>query len=163
MKTKFRSFEDARKFALSLKLRKGDDWRNLFKSKKLPNDLPSHPERTYKNRGWKGWGDFLDTGNVHPRNKKFIDYFSAKKFVKQMGIKSSKGYREFCNSGKKPKKLPTNPNKIYKKNWKSWGDFLDTGTISVKILTTKWLVYQDAKKFAIAHRLEQAPCAEDLY
>jgi len=153
MKKKFRSFEDARKIAHSLKLRKGDGWRNLYKSKKLPNELPYNPERTYKNKGWKGWGDFLGTGNVHPRNKKFIDYFSAKKLVKQMGIKSGKEYRKFCKSGKVQKNLPTNPNMIYKKNWNGWGDFLGTGTISVNILTTSWLDYQNAMKFVRSLKL----------
>ena len=28
-----------------------------------PSDIPSHPEKTYKEAGWTNYGDFLGTGN----------------------------------------------------------------------------------------------------
>ena len=152
MKKQFRSFEDARKFVHSLKLKKGDDWRNLFKSKKLPNDLPYRPERTYENKGWQGWGNFLGTGNIHPRDKKFMSYEEAHKTIQSFHIKSSIQYRQFLKDKKIPNGLPSNPDKIFKSKWSSWGNFLGTGIISVNIKSTNWIDFQSARK--IIHTLK---------
>jgi len=153
MKKQFRSFENARKFAKSLKLKKQEDWKQYKTQQNFPFDLPKKPQEAYKNKGWKGWGNFLGTGNVHPKDKKFMSYATAKKFVKQTQIKSGNDYRRFCKTPKKPKDLPTNPDKIYKKNWKSWDDFLGSGIISVNVLASNWLDFEDAKKFARSLKL----------
>ena len=33
--------------------------------------VPRSPENVYKGKGWKDWGDFLGTGNVANKDKKF--------------------------------------------------------------------------------------------
>jgi predicted helicase len=58
----YRSFKKARSFARSLNLRNNFEWRqfclrNLPLKGFLPNDIPSTPDRVYKNKGWAGYGD----------------------------------------------------------------------------------------------------------
>ena len=48
---KWRSFTEARKFAISLKLKNRTDWENYRKSGKMPDDIPSLPSRAFKNKG----------------------------------------------------------------------------------------------------------------
>ena len=33
------------------------------------NDIPYTPDNAYKNLGWKGWGDFLGTGNTSGKRR----------------------------------------------------------------------------------------------
>jgi hypothetical protein len=47
---------------------------------------------------------------------------------------------------KKP--VPAYPEKFYKKNWKSWGDFLGTGIVAKYKRTDSYLSFDDAKSYA---------------
>ncbi|KEQ55853.1 putative glycosyl hydrolase 12 protein [Marine Group I thaumarchaeote SCGC AAA799-N04] len=58
---KFRSFKQARRFARKLKLNSYFAWVQYYKTNALPTDIPTTPNRTYKNKGWKGWNDWLGT------------------------------------------------------------------------------------------------------
>jgi superfamily II DNA or RNA helicase len=55
----FKDFENARDFVHQLKLNKVKDWEVFRKSYKMPKDVPTNPQTTYKNKGWQGWADFL--------------------------------------------------------------------------------------------------------
>lgn len=55
----YRSFEEAKKFAQSLGITKQVEWYEYCKSGKKPDDIPTNPQRTYKDKGWKGMADFL--------------------------------------------------------------------------------------------------------
>jgi superfamily II DNA or RNA helicase len=55
---KYRSFEEVREYARSLKLNNYDDWFAYWQSHERPKDIPSHPEQVYK-KEWNGWPDFL--------------------------------------------------------------------------------------------------------
>ena len=58
---KFRSFRDARTFARKLKLNSHLEWVQHYKTYALPVDIPTTPNRTYKNSGWIGWSNWLGT------------------------------------------------------------------------------------------------------
>ena len=58
---KYRSFKKARNFVKDLNLKSGAEWTIYCKSGKKPNDIPFQPHGIYKNKGWKGWKDFLGT------------------------------------------------------------------------------------------------------
>jgi hypothetical protein len=53
------SFDKAREIARSLNLNSEIGYRKLKMQGKLPKELPGHPDRAYKNRGWISWHDFL--------------------------------------------------------------------------------------------------------
>ena len=56
---KYRSFEEAIKFARSLKLKGKKEWEEYCKLGIKPNDIPASPRNTYKEKGWIGFADWL--------------------------------------------------------------------------------------------------------
>lgn len=54
----FYTFHKARTYVRKLNLRTLSNWQKYSKTKR-PSFIPSHPDQTYKNSGWKGWPDFL--------------------------------------------------------------------------------------------------------
>ena len=82
MRKYFVSFEEASKIAKELGFKSQSDW---FKRKGIMinkdfGSVPHHPERTYKNKGWISWGNFLGTNNVIGSNRKYKvddDYFKT--------------------------------------------------------------------------------------
>lgn len=147
MKKQFRNFKDAKKFVQSLKLKNSKEWRDFYKSEKRPDDIPTTPSRAYKNKGWKGMGDWLGTGNIRAMDRKFRTYDKAKNFVNSLKLKSTPEWKTYCKSGKKPNDIPMNPFLVYrKKGWKGMGDWLGTGNIASR--NKKFRSFLDAKKFA---------------
>jgi len=152
MKKRYRSFNDARKFVRKLKLQNVAEWRQYTKSKNFPSDFPVTPEAAYKNKGWNGYGNFLGTGNIAPFNRTYIDFRDARKFVHSLKLKDSKDWSNFCKSGKKPKDIPSDPRSVYKKEWKSMGDWLDTGSIAS--FNRSYKLFSDARKFVHSLKLK---------
>ena len=70
-----------KKHAQSLGLKTSRQWREYSKIKTFPKDFPKKPQNSYKNNGWKGWGDFLGTGNTEPSLKKFRSFKNTKKYA----------------------------------------------------------------------------------
>ena len=99
-----------------------------YKAKYKELGLPSNPNEIYKDK-WQSWGHFLGTGNTIGGSKKdFLVFESAMEIVKKAGITGSMEYRaKYKELG-----LPSNPDKIYKDKWQSWGHFLGTGRSSKK-------------------------------
>lgn len=145
-KKKFRSFEDARKFARNLKLSGSEAWRKWSKSSERPDDIPAAPSRTYKDSGWFGMGDFLGTGNVASKNRKYRSFEEARKFVRNLKLSGSEAWFKWCKSSGKPNDITAVPNRTYKDSgWVSWGDFLGTGRIAT--LNLKFRSFEEAKEF----------------
>ena len=57
----YRNFEVALQFIRKLNIRSATEWRKYAYSSERPKDIPSHPDQTYKNSGWKGWEYWLGT------------------------------------------------------------------------------------------------------
>ena len=146
MKRNFRNFEDARKFAQSLNLTSYVEWLEFRKSGKRPDDIPSNPERVYKNK-FLGFIDWLGTGNLRHNPNLFRNFEDARKFAQSLNLKGEKEWKEFCKSDKKPLDVPSSPWVKYKSNgWKGMGDFLGTGNIATR--NRIFLSFEDARKFA---------------
>jgi len=126
----YKKFPDARNFVAKLNLSSYTEWIVYRKSDKRPDDIPSMPERVYKNKGWKGYGDFLGTG----RGSKMIfwNFEKSKKFVQKLDLKSREEFTNYYKSENLPPEIPKNPPTAYKKEWKGWGNFLGTGTIATQ-------------------------------
>lgn len=56
---KFKTFIEARRYARSLNLSIRHDWQKWLKKGERPNDIPAKPDVVYKNKGWKGWSNYL--------------------------------------------------------------------------------------------------------
>ena len=125
----WRSFEDARDFVRSLGLNSKEEWYEWIKSDQKPHDIPSTPDEVYKGKGWLSWGDFLGHRPGHVAEKRGTtekrSFTEARDYVRRLGLKSKKEWKELCKSGKRPSDIPFNPDRGYKgKGWLSWGDFL---------------------------------------
>jgi len=141
----FRDFESARRFVHSLGLKSVTEWRDFSKSNKKPLDIPAGPGRTYKNKGWKGYGDWLGTGRIATLNMQFRDFESARKFVHSLGLKSATEWNVYAKSPHKPADIPTHPDQSYKKQWKGYGDWLGTGRIAT--FNMQYRDFESARKF----------------
>ena len=119
------SFEEAREIVFSLNVESKSKWAEIVKSKQLPNGIPHKPDYIYKGKGWKGWGDFLGSGTIAPKNREFISFEEAREYVRNLNLKTIKEWIELSKSGIKPSNIPANPAQTYKnKGWISWRDFL---------------------------------------
>lgn len=63
---KYKTYEEARQFAVSLNLKSRKEWREYVKGLRpevaiKPEDIPAHPDGIYKTKGWQGWRQWLGT------------------------------------------------------------------------------------------------------
>jgi hypothetical protein len=146
--TDFVSFEDARVFARSLNLKTLRDWNKFCVSDKKPFEIPTTPQGVYK-KDWKGWGDWLGTGNVASVNKKFRTFNESRVFARSLNLKNSNEWHNFCKLNKNPEDIPRNPQAVYKnKGWISIGDWLGTGSISSVQKSKNYLPFKEARIIA---------------
>ena len=80
---KYKSFDEARNWARSLNLKMGKEWGKL-ELIKLPNDIPKKPEKTYKDKGWIDYYDWLgiDKRSKISYGEKIIYEYLTKKEIK---------------------------------------------------------------------------------
>ncbi len=90
-------------------------------------------------------------GKPKPRNIKpdWRPYLDARRFVRNLGLASAKGYRKWCNGELAdkpafPGDIPRYPHEAYKGDWKGFPDFL--GSKSSPKYTEMWS-FEDARKF----------------
>ncbi|MEI6176523.1 MAG: DEAD/DEAH box helicase family protein [Verrucomicrobiota bacterium] len=137
----FRRFEDARTFARSLGLKGYADWRNFCKEGMpekgmLPSNIPAKPDRTYSEKGWLGWGDWLGTGIVAPQLRNYRPFREARAFAQGLKLKNQNEWKEYCkgnspDKGVLPSDIPAKPDNCYAdQGWAGMGDWLGTGTIA---------------------------------
>jgi len=123
-KRQYRTFEEAREFVHGLGLKNIEEWKEYCKSRKKPEDIPINPDSIYESN-WKDWGDWLASGYIATKKRKYLPFEEAREFVRSLGLKKGK-WDEYCRSGDKPQNIPYKAPKIYKKIWKGWSDWLGT-------------------------------------
>ncbi len=125
LRRKFRNYSSAKLFVIPKKFKSQGDWKEFIKNNKLPVDMPRNPDHAYKNNGWKGWGDFLGSGNV--REKMFRSYKEVKKYAQSLRIKSENEWYKHTKNKNFPKDIPVSPRGYYKKEFEGQDIFLGTG------------------------------------
>ena len=151
-----RSYRQARKFARSLALSTGSDWRNYCRGRidglpPLPPDVPMAPEVVYNGSGWCGWGDFLGSGRLAFQDRKYRSFADARRFAHSLGLSGWNAWRAYVKGGLKgkprlPSDIPADPYSKYRHDgWKGWGDWVGTGRIAN--FNREFLPFQDARKF----------------
>ena len=124
----------------------------------LPTDIPAGAFRTYADKGWKGMGDWLGTGTIAPRLRKFRPFLEARAFARKLKLKSGDEWRAFTQGrmpqlGRLPVDIPVNPNQTYAdKGWKSMGDWLGTGNIGPGL--KEYRPFREARAFASKLKLK---------
>jgi len=128
-------FSEARKFIRKLKLESGKEW-NLYmagKHRRLgkpPVNIPTNVQRIYKDKGWKGLGDWLGTGRIADQQKIFRPFKQARIFAHSLKLKKYSEWREFTKGhnpdlGSLPIDIPANPNSTYKgSGWTTFSDWI---------------------------------------
>jgi hypothetical protein len=152
----FCSIYDAKKIIRQIiwngnKLSSKSDYGNWAKSKNRPKNIPYSPDRTYKNE-WSGWGDFLGTGSIAPKDKQYRPFKEAREFVGSLGLKTNREWDEYCKSGDKPDDIPATPRLTYKNDFKTAGDWLGTGTIAPQ--DKQFRPFKEAREFVRALHLK---------
>ncbi|MDC0331504.1 DEAD/DEAH box helicase family protein [Flavobacteriaceae bacterium] len=121
----YESFEKARTFVHSLKIKNQREWNEYCESGQKPENIPRNGYLVYENKGWISLGDWLGTNIISPQNMVFLDYEIARDFVNKLNLKNVKEWKEYCRSKLKPQEIPSNPLLVYKdKGWNGFGDWL---------------------------------------
>ncbi len=143
-KSKFRSFNEAKVFAQSLGFNTKQKWLDWSKSVARPKDIPIHAHEVYAKQ-WKGWGDFLGAEIIANRQRVFLSFEEAKKYVRSLGLKSETEWRAWAKSDLRPKNIPAGPSHKYSQEWQGWSDFLGTGNIANQ--NRRYRSFEQAKRF----------------
>jgi hypothetical protein len=120
----WRTFEEARDYVRSIKLKTIYDWREYCNSDFFPKDIPKAPDHYYQTQGWVSYNDWLGT-------KQFRSFESALEFARASNIKNSKEWFQQYQKGNIPIDIPLSPNSVYiKSGWISWGEWLGSGYVA---------------------------------
>ena len=137
-------FEDAWIHVKTLNIKSAKEWMRFSKSHKRPFNMPTSPQITYKNIGWKNWSDWLGTNNLAPGTIQWVSYDDAKEFAKKLELKSEMDWYNYSKNNDKPNDIPTAVKLIYKKEWINWGDFL--GIENYRGNKIDWMPFREARK-----------------
>ena len=105
----FLPFDDALAVAQSLGLASEKEWRVWNKEGLRPPNVPSAPDRTYKDAGWQGWGHWLGTGNANSANKEFLPFAEALAVARSLGRAGLAGRDEWRHGARMACGPPTCP------------------------------------------------------
>lgn len=144
-------YKVAREFVRSLGLGNQAEWESFVNEGNLRDPrIPGEPEKTYQNRGWVDWNDWLGIRepdkNTDPSGTKLSDdsrkdlwaggkgsgwmnFHEARRTAREFGFEYREEWKLFID-GKFPGRdplpdnIPQNPDRIYRfigwKNWKDW-------------------------------------------
>jgi superfamily II DNA or RNA helicase len=140
----FVSYEDAKKYARNLNLKTVEEWYSL--KLKRPNNIPSAPQKTYENKGWQGWGDFLGLKNYRGNNIEWLPFDIAREKIRKVGLKTVNDWYEYARSEDLDIRIPRAPEVAYKTDgWKGIGDWIGTDKIADQF--KEYLSFEEAKMF----------------
>jgi superfamily II DNA or RNA helicase len=145
-RTNWRPFDEARAFVHGLGLKNTREWKEFARSDRMPADIPNAVDRIYALAGWKDWGDFLGTGVVADKNKKWRPFEEAREFVRSLGLRGNQAWREFVKTVRKPDDIPSRPDVAYaEEGWISYGDWMGKGR--------GWRPFEEARAYVRELRL----------
>ena len=124
----FLPFEEALAVAQSLGLANRFGWHQWCKEGTCPSNVPSTPQRTYKDGGWQGWGHWLGTGNTQCGTEQFLPFGEALTLARSLGLASNEEWQQWGKEGFRPLNVPSRPEQVYNDGrWQGWGHWLGTG------------------------------------
>jgi len=151
--SKFLPFGEVLAVARSLGLASKREWRAWCKEGARPPNVPSHPNDTYKDGGWQGWGHWLGTGNTR-NTTPFLPFGEALVVARSLNLANLREWRVWSKEGMCPPNVPSNPDRAYKDGgWQGWGHWLGTGNQSSKAKRQQFLPFDQALRVARHLRL----------
>jgi hypothetical protein len=122
----YHSYVESKKLLKNLNIKSANDYIKMFNEGLIPNKIPKKPNRFYKNRGWVSWGDFLNNDFIANQLRVFYTYDEFKNKIKNLNLKTFTSFKKYITENKSDKKIPTNPNIVYKNNgWVGWLDIIN--------------------------------------
>lgn len=135
----FLKYDAAKKVVQKLKIVGMRDWHR--RKHLVTRRVPRIPDDTYIRTGeWVSYTDFfgeqygarhrelvknnLEALEEEKLRPKVVTYVEARNILRELGVKDSREYRELCIKGKRPKGVPYNLERVYRNDWKGWGEFL---------------------------------------
>lgn len=134
--SKYLPFEVARDIIRKEKLKTREQFVNFIKSNKL--NIPITPERVYSDY-WISLNDWLGID----WDGFYLSFEEARAFIRKLGLKNQNEWSEYRKN--KPANIPSNPNRHYKNEWLSTGDWIGTDVIATRY--KKYLSFNDARNF----------------
>ena len=129
-KRRYRSFEEARKWARTQGIKSNTEWLRLAAEKQVPEDIPTNVGQVYRSK-WQGIADFLGNNYVATYNREYRSFALAREWARTQGLQSETQWRKHSKQpGWLPGDVPANVASVYRGDWRSWGDFLDTGYVA---------------------------------
>ena len=150
-KVQWAPYEVVRKYAISKKITSNKKWTELSKEPNFPKNFPMSPHYAYKNEGWVSWMHFL--GKDRERN--WLRFEEIRREIRKKNFKYSSDWYKYTKSNSFPKNYPVHPNRVYRKEWKGWSDFLGSKrAIKVKKYKSIDEVMKIVKKYKISSQKE---------
>ena len=140
---KWMDYEKAVQYIHTLNITSANNYRKACELNEIPKKIPSNPHISYKNKGWVSWGEWLGTGRIADGNQQWMSFEDGRDFVRKLNLKSGEDWYKFAKTKKKPFNLPITVDRIYKKDWKGWGDFLGEKE-------PRFVEFSEAKKFILS-------------
>jgi hypothetical protein len=138
-------FLQAREYVIKLNLKSQKEWFQFVHSGQKPNNIPATPNEVYV-KNWISWGDWLGTNvlsNIE-KGKLMLSFSDARDIVRNAKLKNVKEWRNW----NRPDNIPASPERIYKSEWISWGDWFGTNSIATKDII--FLPFEDARNYVIS-------------
>ncbi len=146
-------FEQAREYVRSLKLEGYESWCMWRKSSDRPVNIPASPNTTYENQGWAGYGDWLGTGTLAPKDREYMPFAQARDYVHGLKLSSRAAWKQWSASGERPTEIPANPWHVYRnQGWAGSGDWLGTGFVANR--DRSYLPFERAREYVRALKFE---------
>ncbi len=143
---KFLQFEEAREYVRKLNITRQKEWVEFIKSELRPNNIPSAPDRVYKDSGWVSLGDWLGTNYISCNKRDYLPFEEAREYARSLKLTGEKEWRLFSKSSAKPDEIPASPSQVYKESgWVSWSDWLGHGKLSN---FREFLPFEEAREYA---------------
>jgi hypothetical protein len=113
----FLPFRQAKLYIHRLGFERKAQWEEWKQQGKRPSFIPSNPDKTYKDKGWKDWHDWIGFD--------FLPFTKARTYMRRLQLKNRASYTDWLSSGKRPKFIPAVPEKEYQyMGWISFQDYL---------------------------------------
>jgi hypothetical protein len=127
----WKSFTEARALVRGLGLKSQRGWQAWSKSGQRPSDIPSHPDRAYRDDGWISWPHWLGSGSTSNRvlHVNMLPFAVGRAIVRKLKLKTQKEWFAWSKSGQRPSNIPGSPERTYRDDgWISYPDWLGYGS-----------------------------------
>ena len=117
----YRTFEKARAFVRSHRLKSIKEWRAFTTTKEFSENIPVAADVIYRNQGWISWSDWLGTKPVPT----YLPFNKARSIVRRKGLKNVTEWRAFTKTEEFLEDIPATPDRVYRdQGWIGYVDWL---------------------------------------